>query len=144
MSEYEDDIQLDMFNDCCICLINNTQCSIKLRCCKNELHKECLFLIFLSNPRGINETIQSQISINCPLCRTEILLINMFTLEEIVKMFRNLPDKLCKKYNINMILLTQQFTGITIMNNVVNNININNNNVNDENVFCCSSKNILM
>ena len=51
--------------DCFICL-NNTEC-IKMKCCKNNIHKKCLFEVFLNKFK------------TCPMCRQEIIFQDYFT-----------------------------------------------------------------
>jgi hypothetical protein len=50
-----EDCRIDV--NCCICLDENQENKIELLCCKNNIHSECLFLIFM-------EKIYQ-----CPLCR---------------------------------------------------------------------------
>lgn len=96
--EIKDD-SLDSF-ECCICLDNNNNDSIKLNCCKIQIHKYCFIEWIIHN--GNND-------IKCPMCR--VLIIN---LEEVLPKYdflnyiNNIYDTdnipLYKLYNIQHIL----------------------------------------
>ena len=88
MQKYKDidkDIEINIYKDmdinvdvdvdiCCICLDANTCKSIKMPCCRNGIHAECLFEILVSS---------SPILKKCALCRTDINK-DVFSVEQIM------------------------------------------------------------
>ena len=67
-----------IINECCICLTNDLNL-IKLKCCDQLIHKQCLFNITIN---GHNL---------CPLCRRKIKLKKYFTRLTFLKYIYNLP-----------------------------------------------------
>jgi hypothetical protein len=66
-----------IINECCICLTNENL--IKLKCCDQLIHKECIFNIVI-NDHNL-----------CPLCRRKIELKKYFTRLTFLKHIYNLP-----------------------------------------------------
>lgn len=79
---------------------------VKLNCCNSSnIHKLCLFKIFLTFYKHQNSDIM------CPLCRTTLDIKDYFNLEEILLLFSKFDENTRSKYirNINIILLTNYF-----------------------------------
>lgn len=68
------EVQIISFSEdtCCLCLDN--KCNLRLLCCRNKMHRECLFAIFL---KGMYE---------CPLCRKNHNAGDYFTINEFYMM----------------------------------------------------------
>jgi hypothetical protein len=72
----------NIINECCICLTNDSTYNlnlIKLKCCDQLIHKQCIFKIIIN---GHNL---------CPLCRRKIELKKYFTRVTFLKHIYNLP-----------------------------------------------------
>lgn len=56
-------------NDCCICLdnfYNNKKGIVTFKCCKGNIHKSCLSLLFANNIK------------KCPLCRQDLKILSYY------------------------------------------------------------------
>lgn len=76
---------------------------IELQCChSSNIHKLCLFKIFLSFYNKHDSVV------SCPLCRTTLSPIDYFTLEDILVNFSKLDIVMREKYiqNINLLLIS--------------------------------------
>lgn len=86
-------------DDCFICYDSHESGHVTFKCCnKRNIHKKCLFDIFLNY---LN--FQSSI-ILCPLCRQEISITDYFTLDECITSFTTnnselYQQKLMSKFN---------------------------------------------
>lgn len=68
--------------ECFLCFDSRESEYIILKCCnKHNIHKECLFNIFIHYIDGDDQHIP------CPLCRQELSIKNYFTLDECITLF---------------------------------------------------------
>jgi hypothetical protein len=67
-------------NECCICLCSECidKSFIKMTCCNNFIHKECIFDILLFKHK------------HCPLCRKTINIKDYFTRKQFIKCINKL------------------------------------------------------
>ena len=72
-------IELDILDECYICMDNINSNLIKLNCCKNEyIHKKCLFILYAHNIE------------NCPLCKKIYSILEYITKKELKTIYDNL------------------------------------------------------
>lgn len=87
-----DNVFVINIDECCICLDDLCIDNILLKCCKKFLHSRCLFKIFV-----FNITIDNTI-INCPLCRVNMRLKDVFNIETVLNLFNNQSNILKSRY----------------------------------------------
>jgi hypothetical protein len=86
MTEY---IEIEILKEeCFVCFDSHESEYIKLKCCnRHNIHKKCLFNIFLNYLQyPITFNVQNSV-ISCPLCRQEISIKDYFTLDECITLF---------------------------------------------------------
>jgi hypothetical protein len=117
MTEYIE-IQI-LKEECFVCFDSHESEYITLKCCnRHNIHKKCLFNIFLNYlqyPIAIN--IQNSI-ISCPLCRQEISIKDYFTLDECITLFMKCETSYRQKfsYKFNAIIT---YNYIEVFNQIV-------------------------
>jgi hypothetical protein len=80
--ENSDVIEIDFINSeetCCLCL--DDKCNLILKCCRNKMHSDCLFSIFLKN------------MFECPLCRKQHKPSEYFNIRQFYLMFYEIESK---------------------------------------------------
>jgi hypothetical protein len=86
MTEY---IEIEILKEeCFVCFDSHESEYITLKCCnRHNIHKKCLFNIFLNYLQyPITFNVQNSV-ISCPLCRQEISIKDYFTLDECITLF---------------------------------------------------------
>jgi hypothetical protein len=99
MTEY---IEIDILKeDCFICFDSRESEYITLKCCnRHNIHKTCLFNIFLNYVQyPIDLSVKNSV-ISCPLCRQEISITDYFTLDECIALFMEYEVSYKKKFMI--------------------------------------------
>lgn len=120
----QNSIEIDM---CCICLEANTEKSIKMPCCKNCIHAECLFQILVSPLPIIKK---------CALCRTNINK-EVFSIEQIMMILNSSDSAEHEKIYINTYLKSENSINIPSVSSVslLNSIRHNVRNIRHNNIF---------
>ena len=93
--ENSDVIEFDMISisedTCCLCLDN--KCNLRLNCCRNNMHSDCLFSIFLKD------------MYDCPLCRKPHKPSNYFDLNQFHMMLYNIDTNILDFKLVDKVLL---------------------------------------
>jgi hypothetical protein len=69
-------VVIEINDNCCICLESDLKEKIKLKCCRNDIHKSCLINLikYKLNDRKIDDRDKEiSLLVNCPLCRKNFL-----------------------------------------------------------------------
>lgn len=79
--------------ECFLCFDSRESEYIILKCCsKHNIHKDCLFNIFIHYMHANDENIP------CALCRQQITIKDYFSLDECITMFSNFDNKDKQKF----------------------------------------------
>lgn len=105
-------IDMDNVCNCTICLeeisileLNNDPSGkcidlIKMICCENYIHEECLFQLFVAKHK------------NCPLCRSNMEIVKYFTQQNFYKIFKSFPYRYRNKNYIYINKLLYEISSI--------------------------------
>lgn len=106
--------------ECFVCCDSHESEYITLKCCnKHNIHKICLFNIFLNYIQYLTDLTIKNSTISCPLCRQDISIKDYFALDECITLFMEyeLPyrQKFMTRFNL---IITYNYMD----NNVVVNV----------------------
>ena len=114
-------IEINILKECFLCFDSRESEYVILKCCnKHNIHKDCLFNIFIHYIDG-NTTTNINVDeqcIPCPLCRQEISIKDYFTLDECITLFMNGETSYRQKFMIKFnAIITYNY--IEVFNQVV-------------------------